>query len=553
MSGTEEQEVLFEEYRRALAGNLLATAPDGLDSQLATLARKLATHLHASEPERAFVESLRLQLVGQAPQYPPAQDRAQQAGQRVRVTDRADRALATLPVYTSRPERHERGSAFFASANRFVAAFAYTVLLIVVGGGLALLLRDTGGSQHQEIVGAGSGSPTQAIPAVPALDQRPAIVRDEVVAAPYTWAIDGERVDRTPQLSPDGRYVAYLPQPRGQIVTRLVVRELDIGIERDLTPEPGFSYVSVRWAPNSRTLAFVKYRLDQGIALPAELWRIDADGQNLVQLYVSDPDAPPTNGPAIAVGGWSPDGRYISVGPTIWTRSARDRRMRVRADGMGAENPLALPTAVECGADEGTQVGQHQVIAPTEDYALCVVKTAGLRQPPEGAPMGGSSLVLYDYGTSQSRLLCAVPGLVSGQTISPNGDWIAFQVAPDPSTQGFPRLWVVRRDGTGLSEVAGDTYQLVQQGRLLWSTGGRAYFIALPTSFVNQSTGHVYALDAMTGTARMVTTDWRTPAIASVSQDGRRILVVRGTSEGGGIWYDAEIHLVELRAGDRAR
>jgi Tol biopolymer transport system component len=92
---------------------------------------------------------------------------------------------------------------------------------------------------------------------------------------------------------------------------RLVVRDLVTGTDRDLTPEPGCSYTSVRWSPDGKSLAFVKYRSELDRALPTELWCIDADGGNLRLLYRLDAGVPGARGPALSIDCWSADGRYL--------------------------------------------------------------------------------------------------------------------------------------------------------------------------------------------------------------------------------------------------
>lgn len=107
----------------------------------------------------------------------------------------------------------------------------------------------------------------------------------------------------------------------------------------------------------------------------------------------------------------------------------------------------------------------------------------------------------------------------------------------------------------GLHAIEGDTYERVQRSLPVWSDAGRAYFIALPSQSNNQATGYLYEVDAASGTARVLTMDWRVRTVGSVSRDGRRLLLVRGnpsSPETGGIWRDAEIHLVELQTEEKA-
>lgn len=388
-----------------------------------------------------------------------------------------------------------------------------------------------------------AGTPAVVIGGAPIAAGNPwQVARDEVIAAPYYWVTDGERVDRWPQLSPDGTKVAYLPTANSKATDlgRIVVRDLAAGTERDLTSEEGYSYTSVRWSPNGRSLAFVKYRPEQDRASPAEVWRIDADGGNRSLLYRLE-TPPDMRGPALGILRWSADGRYVETHGTIWGGGGGTKR--VRADGSGAED-VVYPTSAQFGVGEGALVG-GTVFSPTGDYALHVAETAGLLNRPEGAPESGHSLVLYDLRAGRSRVLGSFAGVayLTQSGISPDGNWIAFQTVVFPPS-GPPReparLWVVRRDGTGLREVATEEYQLVQGGGLLWSAVGRAYFVGLPGDSANRDVGYLYELDAASGVARVVRTDWQVTNPVSASRDGRRLLVIRGG------WDKAELRLLEL-------
>lgn len=308
------------------------------------------------------------------------------------------RRLLTPADYDSmhepgQPERQTplaREAPILVGANSFVTT-ACVVLVIVIVGTL-VLLRGVGDSQYQ------GAAPIASSPAAPAntitmadTTIRTSVVRDEIVATPYVWVIDGERTDRTPRLSPDGRRAAWLPQlVENDVVTnRIIVRDLESGAERDLTPEPGFGYSSVHWSPDSQTLAFVKYRREEGEVMPSELWRVDADGSNLQQLYRNGRSSPGAGGPSFGISAWSNDGRRVALGGTIWGNPLGGPLTWVSADGTAVAQMVPGPTAAECGVTDNTQVVQPQLVAPTEDYALCVVKTAGLLQAPVSAPAGG--------------------------------------------------------------------------------------------------------------------------------------------------------------------
>lgn len=382
----------------------------------------------------------------------------------------------------------------------------------------------------------GQAPATTPAPAQSGLGWR--VVSEQVIASPYYWVVDGERVDRTPQISPDGTKVAYLPTLDGRAtdIDRLVVRDLATGEDLDLTPEVGYSYTSVRWSPDGRSLAFVKHRMEEGKGTASELWRVDASGGNLKRLYMVPGDVP-MRGPSFTALRWSADGRDVWIAGTIWGGSSG--YLRVHADGSGAEE-VRLPTAAGLGAREGALSG-GAAFSPADDYILYAARSDGLLSPPQGAPAGGQSLVLYDLKGRQSHVLGSFEGTiyVSDSSISPDGEWISFTTLtrkPD----GMPdrlRLWVVRRDGSGLREVTLNGQPApAQMPGPLWAGGGRAYFNQPP----EVSAIWICELDAASGQAGLITHKGPARDLVSVSRDGRRLLAIRGE------WERASLYLLEL-------
>ncbi len=399
------------------------------------------------------------------------------------------------------------------------------VLLLVVG--LAITWRPLVERRRQ----GASTSMATATPAGAGWE----VVNEQVIASPYYWVIDGERVDRTPQLSPDGTKVAYLPTVDSEAtrLTRLVVRDLNTGQDLDLTPEEGYSYTSVRWSPDGRSLAFVKHRDQEGEASLTEVWRIDAGGGNLKLLYRPLPvPEGAMGGPALQIARWSGDGQHLYLDPTIWGGGGIARR--VRADGGGEEAQVA-PLGGWFGVSDDALVGDV-IYAPTDDYALHFVMTSGLPSSPKDAPADGQSLVLYDMASKESRVLASFAGTayIPHSGISPDGEWICFSNRNPQSEE--PTLWVVRRDGTGLRQVMLNGKPAPAMPGPYWAGGGRAYF----NQPLTVSSIWICALDAPNGQVRPIAHRYPATDIVSVSRDGRRVLFIRGG------WEGAELVLLEL-------
>ncbi len=323
----------------------------------------------------------------------------------------------------------------------------------------------------------------------------------------------------------------------------MIVRDLDSGVERDLTPEDGFNYSGARWSPDSRALAFVKYRQEEGGVNPAELWRIDADGGNLRLLYRDDNTggAPGARGPSLRVGEWSPDGATIGLGGTIWGGPAGSSAgLRVRADGSGeTETPSDL-SAVDCGLAKGKQTPPNQYLAPDGSYALCWVQTADLLVRPADATATvderGQSLVLREFATGRTRVLVSDRGALSGG-FSPMVGGSPSRPAPPPRPIGRRGSgWC--RDGTGRHDFNATSI----------SARGRPPVLHGLATGRGRATRTLYALDLASGATRPVVPDWPETGVLSASLDGRRVLTIRSASDAplSGLWSDGAIHLVEV-------
>ncbi len=120
-------------------------------------------------------------------------------------------ALPVATVRTADRGRPTRPRLPLAGARRFVAGGAYVALVAALVGALALLFGARGLTPRDDAAVSAS-DPLASRASLAAL---PATARDAVIATGYHWVFDGERTDRTPQLSPDGRYAAWLPTSSG--------------------------------------------------------------------------------------------------------------------------------------------------------------------------------------------------------------------------------------------------------------------------------------------------------------------------------------------------
>ena len=104
-----------------------------------------------------------------------------------------------------------------------------------------------------------------------------------------------------PQISPDGRLVAFTVSEASldsnRNISRVWVVPASGGDPRQVTRGPG-SDRAPRWAPDSRSLAFISTR-ERG----SQVWRVGLDGD--------DPERLTTLPGGVNDFTWSPDGRYL--------------------------------------------------------------------------------------------------------------------------------------------------------------------------------------------------------------------------------------------------
>jgi len=158
---------------------------------------------------------------------------------------------------------------------------------------------------------------------------------------PLTDALDS--ASREPAVSPDGQQVAFWRETPFAPPT-IWVLNVDGSGETQLTLPGPYADMSPQWSPDGETIVFASDRTGA-----FEIYAMDADGENLVQLTDSpDADFSPT---------FSPDGQRIAwwqdLGPhsDVWT---------MNADGTGQVNVTNSP-AFEGFPDwrQGHPAGKH--------------------------------------------------------------------------------------------------------------------------------------------------------------------------------------------------
>jgi dipeptidyl aminopeptidase/acylaminoacyl peptidase len=363
------------------------------------------------------------------------------------------------------------------------------------------------------------------------------------------------RLVEDPRIGPDGAHIAYvvvgIDRPSYEYRRAISVVPVAGGEARPLTSGPNDS--APRWSPDGRQLAFVRAPAGElkpksveerarGIGKP-QVWVVPAGGGEARQLtFARDGAGDPV---------WSPDGETLlltmEVGepddPEAEASTIRDQRIpSVRAlerlwyrlDGKGwIYERRAHLFAVPVAGGEPRQLtdGDWDDINPAwSPDGLRVAFTSD--RSAERWRWAGSDVWVLDQGTQALRRLTDETLACARPAWSPDGRWLAFIAGRRRPGDGHADLYVVPADGHALPRCltqefrpsCGDTCIDDQRAfhgsaETFWSADGRLiYFVAS-----GRGTTHVYAVPAEGGTPRPLTTGQRRVYGVSLDPGGRSL------------------------------
>jgi dipeptidyl aminopeptidase/acylaminoacyl peptidase len=194
-----------------------------------------------------------------------------------------------------------------------------------------------------------------------------------------------------------------------------------------------------------------------------------------------------------------------------------------------ARNPVVEDNEVELSVARMAKVGfaSSPSFSPDGSRIAFVTNISGLPQ-----------VWTMSTASGYPSLVTSFDDPVGFVTWSPDGQWLAFNVAPGG---GFnEQIYVVRPDGTGLRRLTdGGKENNFLDG---WSHDGR--FIAFSSNRRDPSATDSYMIEVATGQLRMVAQNRGVGSIADVSRDGKYAIVNRLVNRG-----DNNLFLVRLSDG----
>ena len=295
---------------------------------------------------------------------------------------------------------------------------------------------------------------------------------------------------RDPQLSPDGRTIAYVRQS-GDVMNdrhRASIWLVDVasGKQRPLITGPG-SYMAPRWSPDGTRLSYIA--AEEG---GAQLWVRWLDSGASAKL-TSLPDSPNSVT-------WTPDGRslvYImrvpGEGPQLGKAPPKPEgakwaaplevidRVTYRGDGDGYY-PAGYAHIFMIGADGGAprqvsfgafnDTGPLSITPDGKTVFFSAVRKANWEREPDD-----SEVMALDLGSGAIRPLTSRYGPDFAPLVSPDGSRIAW-LGFDDTHRTFENteLYVMNRDGSGIRNLTGTMDISVDDAQ--WSPDGRSLIVA---------------------------------------------------------------------------
>src|SRR5580658_2705341 len=255
-----------------------------------------------------------------------------------------------------------------------------------------------------------------------------------------------------PQISPDGRLVAYQVQtidvPNNKKITQIYVTPVAGGAARQIT-QAGQDNERPRWSPDSRRIAFVS---DRGGS--SQIWLMDADGANPRQVTNLSTEA----------GGvlFSPDGKNLVLSSDVFPdcgandacnkkalEDERDSKVKARIvtsllyrhwnHWQGTRRSHLLVVPVSGGPAKDLTPGALDVppfsLGGGDDYAISpdgaeVCYAANADTAP--AISTNSDLYAVSIAGGAARKITSNPGADSGPQYSPDGKYLAWRAQIRP-------------------------------------------------------------------------------------------------------------------------
>jgi dipeptidyl aminopeptidase/acylaminoacyl peptidase len=349
----------------------------------------------------------------------------------------------------------------------------------------------------------------------------------------------------SPQVSPDGRWVAYTV---GTIDAAKDKRDTDLymvawdGSQRiRLTSTPESSESQPRWSPDGRYLAFLASRGDdEEKKMGAQVWLLDRSGGEAQKL--TDIKG------GVADYAWSPDSKRLvlvvddfdpSSDPEKmegWKRKTRPPividRYHFKSDGGGYLTRLYSHLAIFDVAAKKADVltsGAFDDSDPAWSPDGQSIAFVTNRAPDPDRSEDADLYVIDARPGAAARQVTANPGRVGGTPAwSPDGKWLACFQKDETKFSAYrqSKLAVVPAAG-GAARLLAPSIDRAATGSILWAPDS----LSVRVVFEDDRTSYVARLTVATGAVEKLTTGRRTATSIAAGPGGALALLVGTASE----------------------
>lgn len=320
------------------------------------------------------------------------------------------------------------------------------------------------------------------------------------------------------QISPDGRYVAYLLSQadfkQDAFITTIWLVDTQSGRSIPLT-QSGKSAGNPQWSPDGAWLAFTSSRVED----KEQLFAIRPDGGEAVQLSKSET--------GVRGYAWSPDGRQIAfTANEPQSQAAKDRKSQfadyevVRKETQAAQL-WTLDVAEALAAPQAGKQRTRNAKLHIEGFSWSpdggrIAFSAGAS--PEARHLATSDIYRLNLADDSVKPLVSQPGPDSNPQWSPDGQQIVFV-----SAMGQPAFFA-RNQRLAVVSAEGGTPRSISEGfdenpsLIGWKADG-IYFSGL-----QRTAGHLFRADPLSGrVSRVSAPDELMAGGVSLSRDGRKL------------------------------
>ena len=349
-----------------------------------------------------------------------------------------------------------------------------------------------------------------------------------------------------PQVSPDGRWIAYTiadtDLAANRRTTQIYLISTDGGEQRQLTSEKQSSYAP-RWSPDGKRLAFVSARDGE-----AQIWTIDPAENTTASLKEVTSISTGADGPV-----WSPDGKWIAFTSEAYPECSNDDCNKQRAEKAAASKVKAkiadrllyrhwatwkegkrthiFAASTESGQSRDLTPGDYDAppfsLGGPTDYAFSPdskeLAFARNTDKDEARSTNGDIFTVPLAGGDARRITAENPANDLSPAYSSDGRYIAYRAQAKPGFESDRWRLMLYDRKTGQSHSLTDQFDSSVEGFTFSADGQKIYFSALDR-------GHqpVYGLSIGGGPIKKLINDGVNDDVQA-SPDGRTLVFTRQT------------------------